>query len=524
MIYTPENIVKPFWAENSGFTGGRDALGIQNSSITLYSRLLPGLTNLTERIRYYSFYCWLLNVYAEQYKDEYLAHHYNFFRRAELIIAYLMTNIDNAQQSVVGILYARQHKDDLDENGYYNIKAGADKLGIVPIPKQGETYWGYDSGALGQYYVGSLVNLDLAEIRGEIKEKYFYITDKGKRLAKAFEASIPVAERDYFVNLIEKGMITLEDIDRITSFHIGHIPFKSKEWNCLKELLIEDDGINFRIDSETPSTKRRETIELYLKFKNSPTDITFFPQWAFENISLGMETDTAAFGWYYYYINECVHTALQSIFWVFLKNLEGRIVVGQSYIRELKEMVLSESSEEFNARDTLTDILAYIQSLPIPQKLYELNEANKNGRLEVSLVKSIELLFTIYKETFDYQSQINQFEKSHGIDLQPGHFTENMITFISDKLNYSYEKFIESIIKGIMSKHISSAYRKMGNGESHLLKFMIEDNLFCHVENVFPRPTTPRIKTLDNFLKDLGLLNQDGKITPDGIELYRELQ
>ena len=57
------DITNPFWATNEGFKGGRDPLGIQNSSVATYGKLLPGLTNLTGHIRYYSLYCWILSEY-----------------------------------------------------------------------------------------------------------------------------------------------------------------------------------------------------------------------------------------------------------------------------------------------------------------------------------------------------------------------------------------------------------------------------------------------------------------------------
>lgn len=39
-MYSATTYQQPFWAENSGFITGRDPLGIQNSSIALYGRLL----------------------------------------------------------------------------------------------------------------------------------------------------------------------------------------------------------------------------------------------------------------------------------------------------------------------------------------------------------------------------------------------------------------------------------------------------------------------------------------------------
>ena len=59
------DITNPFWATNDGFKGGRDPMGIQNSSVATYGKLLPGLTNLTGHIRYYSLYCWLISEYQK---------------------------------------------------------------------------------------------------------------------------------------------------------------------------------------------------------------------------------------------------------------------------------------------------------------------------------------------------------------------------------------------------------------------------------------------------------------------------
>ena len=89
--YKQTEITNVYWASNEGFKGGRDPLGIQNSSIATYSKLLPGLTNLTSHIRYYSLYCWLLSEYDELEKAKKTTlHQYNFIRRAELAMALIM--------------------------------------------------------------------------------------------------------------------------------------------------------------------------------------------------------------------------------------------------------------------------------------------------------------------------------------------------------------------------------------------------------------------------------------------------
>ena len=52
----------PAWTEYKK-KSGLDPLGMQNSSINLYQRLLPGISNVTLRVRYYGFYAWLASIY-----------------------------------------------------------------------------------------------------------------------------------------------------------------------------------------------------------------------------------------------------------------------------------------------------------------------------------------------------------------------------------------------------------------------------------------------------------------------------
>jgi hypothetical protein len=89
-------------------------------------------------------------------------------------------------------------------------------------------------------------------------------------------------------------------------------------------------------------------------------------------------------------------------------------------------------------------------------------------------------------------------------------------------LELSYSKHIEKIIRTLVNDHIATAYRKMGNGEANLLKFIIEDNVIAHIQSMSPRHTSPRIQTLHKFLKDLYFINE-ASVTDKGIELLNEI-
>jgi hypothetical protein len=123
--YKQSEITNIYWASNEGFKGGRDPLGIQNSSIATYSKLLPGLTNLTMHIRYYSLYCWLLSEFDKLEKaGEVTLHQYNFIRRAELAMALIMRG--RGIGAIVGAMFVAQERYKLADDGVYDIADGAD--------------------------------------------------------------------------------------------------------------------------------------------------------------------------------------------------------------------------------------------------------------------------------------------------------------------------------------------------------------------------------------------------------------
>ena len=196
-MYTEESYKEPFWAENKGFMTGRDPLGVQNSSIATYSRLLPGMTNVTLRVRYYGFYMWLLREYdalAKGEEEKTLSFHINFIRRAELAIAYMMANKYPDELSVVGSDYANNHLNLLAETGHYDLAEGADTY----KGKESSVYWAYQSGALGQYFVGSLINLKLIEV----SNRFFLLLERGRKLADAYAESISSNSKSTILEVI----------------------------------------------------------------------------------------------------------------------------------------------------------------------------------------------------------------------------------------------------------------------------------------------------------------------------------
>ena len=324
--YKQSDISAPFWATNDGFKGGRDPMGIQNSSVATYGRLLPGLTNLTGHIRYYSLYCWLLNEYDNLEREEQTEiHQYNFIRRAELAMALIMK--DQNIGSVVGALFVAQKRYNLNEDGLYDLADGGDY-------DSEDKYWTYQTGAFGQYYLGSLIYYELVKI----EEGRFYLRDKGKTLASAFRKSVDKDIRDLFINCIIEGNLVEEEIKELLPLGLNKITVGSAEWDSLNHLLTkqDDDG----------SSLRRETVLLMLKDLDSGISVNSFVEYRFLNADKDERYD-ASFGWYFYYLCEAFHYCIESVFCLILNELyDLHNPTMKALVEDIKEKILSHIEED----------------------------------------------------------------------------------------------------------------------------------------------------------------------------------
>ncbi len=521
-MYDTDSYKQPFWAENSGFMTGRDPLGIQNSSISLYAALLPGMTNLTLRIRYYGFYCWLLKEYGAlqvDSEDKTLQHHYNFIRRAELTIAFLMFIKDPEVTNIVGHDFTVKKEQEFREKGFYKIFEGADKLKST---KKGTVYWDYTSGAMGQYYSGSLIGLELIET----SNKFFLLREKGIKLAQEFEKDISSQARKTFLEVLRTGVLNQRDLDSLTDFAITSISPHSSEWEFYKSLLLENDGHKTRSSDDRIPSNRKETIGLFLKFVSEDCK-EGFPEQQFRKVHIGALTSDTSFGWYYYYINEAIHYCIETLFWGMLIELEGKSLPVQDYITGIANSITNKLHvlhRDIEKEQTLKEIIDAMPVPNLPEALAQLVKLAKSPRqATVAMGFALELLFGIYNLVGEFRKRIKEFENKYYLVFQKGHISEYLENYFDNNMDLPLSDFTLLLTKTLINDHIATAYRKMGNGESNLVKFVIEDGMIGHIQTMEPRFTNPRLRALQNFLTDLGFITVSGQISDSGILLLEEI-
>jgi hypothetical protein len=99
-----ETINFPAWTESQK-KNGLDPLGMQNSSVNLYQRYLPGISNVTLRMRYYGLYAWSCRTYAKRIGDTNPESWKRYVRRTEALYA-LIAYRHGGETGVAGIDWA----------------------------------------------------------------------------------------------------------------------------------------------------------------------------------------------------------------------------------------------------------------------------------------------------------------------------------------------------------------------------------------------------------------------------------
>lgn len=530
MAYNLESYKEPFWAKSGNFVRGRDPLGVQNSSISVYASLLPGMTNLTLRLRYYGTYLWLLDYYDSLPEDSFFKEgpqgQYTFIRRAELIIAFVMINKYPTEQSVIGSQYVGENLEEIRQKGFYDIQLGADKNNETPDQR---VYWDYTSGALGQYYAGSLIGLNLINQ----SNGYFHRTeDYGKELADAYRLSLSEETANLFIRRIKEGKLYPDDIDALDEIALNKDYKNTPEGEFYMKMLLADDGPKSKTASNYFPSQRRESLQLFMKLLDQTDSTSAWLKLPITSYKACLsktreEVKEATFGWYYYFLNELAHHSLEAIFWGLLVEMDKGSYTLQRFIAYITRKVLELNSETFDSRakTSLKDLLDQlnVEDYNTLGLVDQISLSVKNNDSIEGVSKGIFTLLCLFRDNKSKLQEAKEYAINHFLDTKHGNVLDIFDIYIHSSMDLSFKTFVSKLVHTLLNEHISVAYNKMGNGEKNLLKFVIEDNYLVHIETMKPNFTNPRLKTLHNFTQDLNLVTQNDELTDDGRALLEQL-
>lgn len=511
------NSISPFWGENINLITGLDPLGLQVTSEATYATMLPGLSNLTNRLRYYGFYCWLIDFYFKKEKKGNQTEQYRFIRRAELMIALLMQKERKGITQITGSDFASNLINNATSNTF-DLAAGADKNN-----GNEKTYWKYPSGAFGQYYFGALQALSLAvRYENDKGDIIFNITQphprqkvSGKQLADALDEGLTTEIKALFYNCIKKGKLSNKDIpELINYFAIDKVNPKSKEWELYAEMLLDKDYPSKEIEEEF-TFHRRNTITSLLSTANQNSQEYNWHVYLDECYEQKFEKkENTNIGWYCYQLNEYWQFACGLVFYGTLQYLETLHTEKYlpKFINDFSKLINKEKKNK--ETETFENYITSISETEIDL----LGQIDKNNIPQENAKIGFDLLLKLYVSNKEQLPQLKEYMSRNQI-IRDGNMADGLFA-ITNHLKNNVEDFISFFIhKNIIYRHQMVALRKMGNGTQATNKFVIEEQMIRLID-IFPaRWTSPRMNALQNLLFDLQVINDEGIIT----ELHKKI-
>lgn len=500
----------PFFNKTVDLKVGLNQLGLKNASEALFTSLLPGLNNVSNRIRYYSFYCWLISEFYKN-KDSFTdKEFYKYIRISEYLLALIHARGEGVD-GIPGITYALNTRS--QGGSEFNLLLGT-------YNSQGNThsntYWANAGGVLKQYYASSLKDIAILKENNEKKailniSKEEHLVN-GSMLAEAFSKSVG-EDGPKFLNIVQRGNVSIEELNSLeSSFNMRKFPQGSNERELIIDLLLQKDYPA----SESKFCYRRLTIYYYLKHFSQNGTRDGFTKYMYNEFLRNHFNDNCALGWYRYYLNDNWQYQ-SSVIFVALLNLLSEKPDWQDTFSVAKELALS----IINDLDSKYEE-ASLKRVCVSIEKNDIKSNPQRGNLDTEAAPALVSLLNMYNTNKDARSKSSDYR-----DAFPSAVNSDFYDFmdeIDNSLETNFHEWLtDYILKKIIYRHYQVALRKYLQTGIASQKFIYENGMIRFLNRSEATHTAPRTDTIYDFFLDLGLINDKG-ITDKGIQLLKKLE
>lgn len=506
----------PEWTEFSE-KNGLDPLGMQNSSVDLYQTFLPGISNVTLRMRYYGLYAWLCRSYALEVGDKDPNTWKRYVRRTEALYA-LVAHAHGSEGGVAGIEWAGKQlqRNDID---VIDFASAAD-------PGSEQHYLQQAWGAFGAAYGSQLHAITLLTTTSE--HGIPLVTDIGEELAIAFAAALgPLAPE--FLRVVQRGTATRDEISSFAIMAPSEISLISDERALYQRLLVRDD-----LPDDARSFSRRLTIQLILSVTRllgrepKPDEIRWIYAGTdadgqpldFEAPSLQAQRER----WWVYHANDLAHVAWAGLLKFVLDTL-GHHPAGitlQHLLATCVDQVLEVADMK---NDSWAAFVDAIEPAPSP---YSAQSQNSEWRLSQDIIRgagrsdakvcSPEVAWMAFKLMALLQKRMNT--EGHDIAAELGQFEtgddafRSLLSETRYLANIGDRPFREALSlifeERIFRRHLWVALRKFRYQRDYTFLIEMDEGRLRLRDKDGPTFTNPRLATTIAFLKDIHLISRQG--------------
>lgn len=494
----------PVWTKTGSFTMGLDPLGLQATSIRIYQGLVPNVTNITNRLRYYSFFPWLVDLYAKLHHSTDQKRFAVFMRRGEAIFALASVVHDlDGSDGLGGANWAFQRREEAKAIGI-DLKPSTDN------EDRRKNYLLANRGNFGVAYAPTLVTMKW------LTSSVIPVVDGvGRSVADAFAASIG-SVASTIEQVIKSGVVSAQQLEDIgAAVHPAKIPSNSAEQKLLREFLTGN------ADGDENSAHRSSTIWLVLDLISKGVDIGDMEalRRAFYHRILPDGRDYNVTGrtidqWRAYLANEYGHLALHCA----LNGLVGLQcedypagVEPRQLIAELVDSALPPIPDSWPEWSLAQAIEGEESEIAGAIRGELLNGERPTSQAMLDAFKLLAILWAKWNGTDGDTRQI--IAVTAGTDTRSLEGIFRTIDTVQDQP--VADVLAEVIYRHIIIDHQIIAGRKLAAAGTFTYHFLIEDGLLSEGRLGQYGYTTPRLGNLMRVLRDAGYLDANG-VTRDG--------
>ncbi|SMP80287.1 hypothetical protein [Noviherbaspirillum suwonense] len=504
---------------------GVDPLGMQTTSVALYQQLVPGISNVTLRVRYYGLYAWLALRYASDVGDISVERWCLYLRRAEALYALVSVHV-GGERGVAGVDWATRKLDAAGAN--ITFYAATDRADGEP------QYLKQKFGAYGAAYGSQLLDIGVLQtVPGH--DVPVPTLDIGEPLAKAFQATIGAAG-DLFLAATQVGTITRTDLAQLDVMLPSRIAANGRERDLYESLLLtgaqgEKSRANsrshslhlvLRIAREKGSSVRAETLRWSLYASQCNAIATF--------AGLGEEEDRQRFAWAVYQANDLLHLCYETILKLALDIL-GSSPTGMTFdslvtrtgsrLLSAVEMYAAPSWKDLCESLTLAD--DPVSDMDLNSEMSLQHAVLQSARLEAmtnedSARSSIVLLAILHKR---FSGLLERIARDLTV-LANRDFMRSLVTELRFLDKHSGEPLQSLLVRlvrqRVLDRHPWVATQKFRGQGDYTFLLESDDGRVRLRRKDGPVLTNPRLSSAIAFLEDIHLLNANGT-TPAGLRI-----
>ena len=512
----------PRWTKPASWSLGRDPLGLQATSVRLYRTLLPGMTNVTNRLRYYSFYSWVVRVFELDEHSGDRALWARWIRRAEALYALASHAYPDADPTGMG-------------GGRWALRRRGE--GVPPLvdlrpwtdhhsEKGRDQYLAAEYGNFGQFYLASMQEVGLLAESTSIP---LVKGDRGRGMAEAFAESVGTDIVKLLKSGIRNGIIARTDLEAVgAAAHPSKIPPGSNEMQRLRAYLLDEH-------TAWMGVKRRESAWLILdvmrlvgtSFKTSQMRNVFYNRTlpgggAYEG-NRAAAADTLD-GWQAYQANELCNVALLALMngLVKLLDIKGGKCQADKLADDMADYVLGISGGPVGTWSTWASEVggACVGSEDELARDVNASIGNLSSKFDrrPGLGAAVKLLAALWVRWRGGENQIAaQVEKAN---RQNPDFPSvaGVVATLDRWAHLDRRNALAGVLmRHVVSEHMVIAGRKLSGAGSFTYHFTTEDGTIADGRESKYSYTNPRLDNLVTFLRDAGL-HVGNAPTVDGVE------